>query len=321
MADHEGAEQQRDVPADVEDQEGGQPHVGSDLAEARSSDRWPGDALRATAVSRAFAGIHALRGVTLELHRHEVVGLIGPNGAGKTTLVNVLIGLRLSVRRDGRARGPGHHVVEPAPPRPQRPRAHVPAQPVVRRADRARERRGRRARLGRSARVRRAGAPTTLLELLGLEHRGAQPAGSLAHGDERKLGVARALATRAALPAPRRAGRRAARGRGAGVRGGRPLGARRARGGRAPDRPQHGARDGRLRPDPGARPGHARSRRGRRRRSARTSTSPPRTSARRRWSSVSAPCSSSTKSRSATARSPAVRGLEPPARAAARSSA
>ena len=30
--------------------------------------------------------------MTLELHRHEVVGLIGPNGAGKTTLVNVLTG-------------------------------------------------------------------------------------------------------------------------------------------------------------------------------------------------------------------------------------
>ena len=34
-----------------------------------------------------------------------------------------------------------------------------------------------------------------LLELLGLQAHGRQPAGSLAHGDERKLGVARALAT------------------------------------------------------------------------------------------------------------------------------
>ena len=33
-----------------------------------------------------------MREVTLELHRHEVVGLIGPNGAGKTTLVNVMSG-------------------------------------------------------------------------------------------------------------------------------------------------------------------------------------------------------------------------------------
>src|SRR5204863_4674360 len=44
------------------------------------------------AVSRAFEAVHALREVSLELHRHEVVGLIGPNGAGKTTLVNVLTG-------------------------------------------------------------------------------------------------------------------------------------------------------------------------------------------------------------------------------------
>ena len=36
--------------------------------------------------------MQALDGVTLELHRHEVVGLIGPNGAGKSTLVNVLTG-------------------------------------------------------------------------------------------------------------------------------------------------------------------------------------------------------------------------------------
>src|SRR5919197_6642085 len=64
------------------------------LAEAVSSetDGWPGDTLRATAVSRSFEGVRALRDVTVELHRHEVVGLIGPNGAGKTTLVNVLTG-------------------------------------------------------------------------------------------------------------------------------------------------------------------------------------------------------------------------------------
>ncbi len=59
---------------------------------SREASRWPGGSLRATGVSRAFEGIHALRGVDLELHRHEVVGLIGPNGAGKTTLVNLITG-------------------------------------------------------------------------------------------------------------------------------------------------------------------------------------------------------------------------------------
>src|ERR671923_944640 len=54
--------------------------------------RRPGDTLRASSVSRSFEGVRALHDVTLELHRHEVVGLIGPNGAGKSTLVNVLTG-------------------------------------------------------------------------------------------------------------------------------------------------------------------------------------------------------------------------------------
>src|SRR5215218_384242 len=56
------------------------------------AERRPGESLRASAVSRSFAGVQALADVTLELHRHEVVGLIGPNGAGKSTLVNVLSG-------------------------------------------------------------------------------------------------------------------------------------------------------------------------------------------------------------------------------------
>src|SRR5215210_8408399 len=56
------------------------------------AERRPGESLRASSVSRSFAGVQALDGVTLELHRHEVVGLIGPNGAGKSTLVNLLTG-------------------------------------------------------------------------------------------------------------------------------------------------------------------------------------------------------------------------------------
>jgi len=64
------------------------------LSEATLSDetRRPGETLRASGVSRSFEGVHALRNVTLELHRGEIVGLIGPNGAGKSTLVNVLSG-------------------------------------------------------------------------------------------------------------------------------------------------------------------------------------------------------------------------------------
>src|SRR5207237_8580654 len=60
------------------------------MDEAR--ERRPEETLRASSVSRSFEGVRALQDVTLELHRHEVVGLIGPNGAGKSTLVNVLTG-------------------------------------------------------------------------------------------------------------------------------------------------------------------------------------------------------------------------------------
>jgi ABC-type branched-subunit amino acid transport system ATPase component len=66
-----------------------------DQPTAGQAERRPGDTLRASAVSRSFEGVRALEDVTLELHRHEVVGLIGPNGAGKSTLVNVLTGFDL----------------------------------------------------------------------------------------------------------------------------------------------------------------------------------------------------------------------------------
>lgn len=44
-------------------------------------------------LSKYFAGLHALDGVSFVLRRGEILGLIGPNGSGKTTLINVVTGL------------------------------------------------------------------------------------------------------------------------------------------------------------------------------------------------------------------------------------
>ena len=43
-------------------------------------------------VSKAFAGIHAVKHVSLTLEKNSVTALIGPNGAGKTTLFNLICG-------------------------------------------------------------------------------------------------------------------------------------------------------------------------------------------------------------------------------------
>jgi branched-chain amino acid transport system ATP-binding protein len=160
-----------------------------------STERWPGDVLRATGVSRHFEGVHALRDVSLELHRHEVVGLIGPNGAGKTTLVNVLTGFDFPTA--GSVELSWRDVTSWTPHR--RGRAGL-----ARTFQHSRSFAGLSVRenievaaLGSGASPREASRRAgIMLGLVGLEAREHQPAGSVPHGDERKLGVARALATR-----------------------------------------------------------------------------------------------------------------------------
>ena len=165
------------------------------MSGGQATESRPPGSLRAVGVSRSFEGVTALQDVSLELGRHEVVGLIGPNGAGKTTLVNLLTGFDFPTA--GTVELEGRDITSWPPHR--RGRAGL-----ARTFQHARLFRGLTVRenvevaaLGvgagpREARVR----ADELLDVLGLAARADGSAAVLPHGDERKLGVARALATR-----------------------------------------------------------------------------------------------------------------------------
>ena len=162
-------------------------------ASAEHGNGRPGDTLRASAVSRSFEGIHALREVTLELARGEVVGLIGPNGAGKSTLVNVLTGFDLPT--SGTVELDGRDVTRWTPGRRGR-------NGLARTFQHSHAFRGLSVRENVEVAALGGGAgpgearrrAQRLLELLGLADQADRPAAELPHGHERRLGVARALA-------------------------------------------------------------------------------------------------------------------------------
>jgi branched-chain amino acid transport system ATP-binding protein len=145
-------------------------------------------------VSRSFEGVHALRDVTLELRSGEIVGLIGPNGAGKSTLVNILSGFDRPT--SGTVELEGRDVTRWTPGRRGRrglvrtfQHSHAFRSLSVRENVEV-------AALGVHAGPREARSRADrLLEVLGLTALAGRPAETLAQGDERRLGVARALAT------------------------------------------------------------------------------------------------------------------------------
>jgi branched-chain amino acid transport system ATP-binding protein len=145
-------------------------------------------------VSRSFAGVHALGDVTLELRRGEILGLIGPNGAGKSTLVNVLSGFDRP--SSGTVELEGRDITRWKPSRRGRAglartfqHSHAFRSLSVRENVEV-------AALGAgtSSRAARSQAED-LLDSLGLSAHADTSADALAQGDERRLGVARALAT------------------------------------------------------------------------------------------------------------------------------
>jgi len=160
-------------------------------------------------VSKHFGGLAALDQVSLEVHTGEILGLIGPNGAGKTTLFNVITALYVpdsgSVRLRTQAlsgRKP-HEVVQHGLARTfQNIRlfANMTALENVMVGRHVRTAAGvfgailrdRVTRAEEQATTRRA---QELLDYVGIARHGHQLARNMAYGDQRRLEIARALAT------------------------------------------------------------------------------------------------------------------------------
>jgi len=66
--------------------------------------------LSVSKLTKTFGGLTAVSDVDIEINRGELVGLIGPNGAGKTTVFNLLTGIypptsgQIILDRDGKTR-------------------------------------------------------------------------------------------------------------------------------------------------------------------------------------------------------------------------
>ncbi|MTK00711.1 ABC transporter ATP-binding protein [Micromonospora sp. CP22] len=141
--------------------------------------------------------------VYLDLAPGEFLGVIGPNGAGKTSLFNLITGLRRAT--EGRVNLDGQDISDLPPYRRARLGlgrtfqassvfGSLSVQENVRLAVQAH--RGGSLKLWRRAAADRevAAAADAALDRVGLAHRGTALAGTLAHGEKRKLEIALLLA-------------------------------------------------------------------------------------------------------------------------------
>lgn len=149
--------------------------------------------LSASGVTVDFDGVRALDDVSFTVGSHEVVGLIGPNGAGKTTFMNVLSGFQRPSA--GRVRIGETDVTSWSPERIARRGVGRTFQAVRPFAGLTVAENIELGALGVGASWRTARTRTAeILDALALGHRRDTEAGALPHGEERRLGIARALA-------------------------------------------------------------------------------------------------------------------------------
>jgi len=169
--------------------------------------------LRLQALTRFFGGLLALSEVNLEVTAGQVVGLIGPNGAGKTTLMNCISGLdqpssgKIIFNGQEIQGQPAHRITAQGLARTYQNIRLFGEMSVQDNVIVAQHHHGRATLLHsllqlpahRAERLDQRARADALLEQFNLLAVRDTPAGSLPYGDQRRLEMARALATRPQL--------------------------------------------------------------------------------------------------------------------------
>jgi ABC-type branched-subunit amino acid transport system ATPase component len=152
------------------------------------------DTLEARGLSVHFAGLRAVDEVDLTVYPGEILGLIGPNGAGKTTIVNALTGFQRPTA--GRIELEGVDVTNWSANRLARNGVCRTFQAVRLFPELTVLENVQMGAVGVGASHREAARRTeALVELMQLETVADRPASAIPHGQERRVGIARALAT------------------------------------------------------------------------------------------------------------------------------
>ena len=165
--------------------------------------------LTASGISKRFGGLHALEGVSFSIEPKEIYGLIGPNGAGKTTLFNLLTGVYAAdtgrFTFDGKSLD-GHAPHEIAKAGIARTFQNIRLFANLSALENVMIGRHVRTHAGVVGAVLRTGGTLreereiesralALLDYVGIRNRANDRAGGLPYGDQRRLEIARALAT------------------------------------------------------------------------------------------------------------------------------
>lgn len=160
-------------------------------------------------LTRTFGGLVAVHDLSFEVYPGEIYGLIGPNGAGKTTVINMLSGLlpsaggTITFRGERVDKKPAHRIAALGLSRTYQNIRLFGAMSVLQNVivgQHPRMQASLAERLVFSPRVRREEAAArqkahALLEEAGLASLAEQPASALAYGNQRRLELARALAS------------------------------------------------------------------------------------------------------------------------------